>query len=324
MVLHIRRAVLDGKGCGGRPLPGLQTADRTIERAQLFLQDEPVSGTAAAAHSGPPDFIGPESRRNEVLGFADPEAGRPVDLATQITPLLGHRTPHDTDYVTYVWFDALVNYISALEYFTPRTTGWPSLLARRCPSRQEGYPHHARRLLVHHVDGAGAAAPEDHLRPRLVDGGRRKDVQRAAAMSSIRTRWSINSVPMLSIFPAPRSAVRARRGFLAQRSGDDRQREACERHRQPLESHADHDRTVLRRRDSPNEAQLCCQVGTTDRGVGQTAAQQNRNRLQRPCNSGMCCSRSKNSMASAMNTSTKARPGNWRNCQKHNPNCTRC
>ena len=39
-----------------------------------------------------PNFIRPESRRNEVLGFLDnSEARRPLDLPTQIQSLLGHR-----------------------------------------------------------------------------------------------------------------------------------------------------------------------------------------------------------------------------------------
>ena len=38
------------------------------------------------------NFIRPESRRNEVLGFlADPEARRPLDFASQVQTLLGHR-----------------------------------------------------------------------------------------------------------------------------------------------------------------------------------------------------------------------------------------
>src|SRR5213594_2983626 len=65
------------------------------------------------------DFIKPESRRNEVLGFLQ----RPLEDLSISRPKSrlswGIELPFDKDYVTYVWFDALVNYISALEYLTP-------------------------------------------------------------------------------------------------------------------------------------------------------------------------------------------------------------
>ena len=64
-----------------------------------------------------PDFIRPERFRNEVLSFLrepleDLCISRPMARLTWGIPL-----PFDNRYVTYVWFDALINYISAL--------GWP-------------------------------------------------------------------------------------------------------------------------------------------------------------------------------------------------------
>jgi methionyl-tRNA synthetase len=63
-----------------------------------------------------PTFILPESRRNEVLGFlekplADLCISRPKSRLAWGIPF-----PFDTNYVTYVWFDALVNYISIPGY----------------------------------------------------------------------------------------------------------------------------------------------------------------------------------------------------------------
>jgi len=62
-----------------------------------------------------PDFIFPETRRNEVLGFLrrgleDLCVSRPKSRLTWGIPL-----PFDDEYVTYVWFDALLNYVSAVE-----------------------------------------------------------------------------------------------------------------------------------------------------------------------------------------------------------------
>lgn len=63
-----------------------------------------------------PDFIRPEQYRNEVLAFLkepleDLCISRPKARLSWGIPL-----PFDEAYVTYVWFDALINYISALGY----------------------------------------------------------------------------------------------------------------------------------------------------------------------------------------------------------------
>ncbi|MBE9573867.1 MAG: methionine--tRNA ligase, partial [Proteobacteria bacterium] len=63
-----------------------------------------------------PDFIRPERYRNEVMAFLrepleDLCISRPKKRLSWGIPL-----PFDDDYVTYVWFDALINYVSALGY----------------------------------------------------------------------------------------------------------------------------------------------------------------------------------------------------------------
>ncbi len=64
-----------------------------------------------------PHFIRPESRRNEVLGFLTTQKLGDLSISRPKSRLSwGIELPFDHDYVTYVWFDALVNYISALEY----------------------------------------------------------------------------------------------------------------------------------------------------------------------------------------------------------------
>ncbi|MCP9439353.1 MAG: methionine--tRNA ligase [Nitrospira sp.] len=64
-----------------------------------------------------PDFIRPESRRNEVLGFLSSQKLGDLSISRPKARLSwGIELPFDRDYVTYVWFDALVNYLSALEY----------------------------------------------------------------------------------------------------------------------------------------------------------------------------------------------------------------
>ncbi len=63
-----------------------------------------------------PDFIRPERYKNEVLSFLkepleDLCISRPKSRLTW-----GITLPFDENYVTYVWFDALINYVSALGY----------------------------------------------------------------------------------------------------------------------------------------------------------------------------------------------------------------
>ncbi len=63
------------------------------------------------------NFIRPESRRNEVLGFLQTQKLGDLSISRPKSRLSwGIELPFDKDYVTYVWFDALVNYLSALEY----------------------------------------------------------------------------------------------------------------------------------------------------------------------------------------------------------------
>ena len=75
-----------------------------------------------------PNFIQPKFRRNEVLGFLrspleDLCISRPKSRLSW-----GIEMPFDTNYVTYVWFDALINYVSAIGLNTDEKkykTFWP-------------------------------------------------------------------------------------------------------------------------------------------------------------------------------------------------------
>ncbi len=77
-----------------------------------------------------PQFIRPESRRNEVLGFLTTQKLGDLSISRPKSRLSwGIELPFDQEYVTYVWFDALVNYVSALDYLCPtpsRDRYWPA------------------------------------------------------------------------------------------------------------------------------------------------------------------------------------------------------
>ncbi|MFO1460429.1 MAG: methionine--tRNA ligase [Verrucomicrobiota bacterium] len=60
-----------------------------------------------------PEFIEPETRRNEVLGFLKNNTLGDLCISRPASRLAwGIPIPFDPGYVTYVWFDALVNYFS--------------------------------------------------------------------------------------------------------------------------------------------------------------------------------------------------------------------
>jgi methionyl-tRNA synthetase len=75
-----------------------------------------------------PDFIRPETRRNEVLAFV---RGGLRDLSiSRSTFSWGIPVPDDPKHVVYVWLDALANYITALGYGSGDSTKfdkyWPA------------------------------------------------------------------------------------------------------------------------------------------------------------------------------------------------------
>ena len=76
-----------------------------------------------------PDFIRPERYKNEVLAFLR-EPLEDLCISRPKTRLTwGITLPFDENYVTYVWFDALINYITALGYPDAEhfKTFWPAV-----------------------------------------------------------------------------------------------------------------------------------------------------------------------------------------------------
>ena len=72
-----------------------------------------------------PSFVAPDYRRNEVLGFLKHNTLEDLCITRPANRLnWGIPVPFDQNYVTYVWFDALVNYISV-----PAALGDPNVIA---------------------------------------------------------------------------------------------------------------------------------------------------------------------------------------------------
>lgn len=79
-----------------------------------------------------PEFIQPESRMNEVKGFLRKPLGDLCISRPRARMSWGIELPFDSDYVCYVWFDALLNYLTGIGYHPDPakagdwTTWWPA------------------------------------------------------------------------------------------------------------------------------------------------------------------------------------------------------
>lgn len=111
-----------------------------------------------------PRFIQPDFRRNETLGFLQQPLNDLCISRPKSRLSWGIELPFDRDFVTYVWFDALVNYISAIGYLhddekfrrwwpasyhligkdilTTHTVYWPTMLnAMKLPMPETIFAH---------------------------------------------------------------------------------------------------------------------------------------------------------------------------------------
>lgn len=119
---YTERELVDGK------CPDHLTEPASIKEANYFFRMSRYQGWLIDYIQENPEFIRPERYRNEVLSFLkepleDLCISRPKSRLSWGVPL-----PFDKNYVTYVWFDALINYISALGYPDGERFGkfWPS------------------------------------------------------------------------------------------------------------------------------------------------------------------------------------------------------
>ncbi|MGH6946367.1 MAG: methionine--tRNA ligase [Kiloniellales bacterium] len=85
-----------------------------VEEPSYFFKLSEWQDRLLAFYEANPDFIGPDSRRNEVVAFV---RGGLRDLSVSRTTFKwGVPVPDDPDHIMYVWLDALTNYITAVGY----------------------------------------------------------------------------------------------------------------------------------------------------------------------------------------------------------------
>jgi methionyl-tRNA synthetase len=69
-----------------------------------------------------PDFIGPDTRRNEIVSFV--KSGLKDLSVSRTTFDWGVKVPNDPEHVMYVWFDALTNYITGAGFPDETDVHW--------------------------------------------------------------------------------------------------------------------------------------------------------------------------------------------------------
>ncbi len=87
-----------------------------IKEKNYFFKMSKYVGALVAHIEKNPDFIQPESRKNEVLGFLKKEVHDLCISRPKSRLEWGVEIPFDTNYVTYVWFDALLNYATGVGF----------------------------------------------------------------------------------------------------------------------------------------------------------------------------------------------------------------
>ncbi len=110
------------------------THERPLERiaeSSYFFRLSSMQDRLLALYESNPDFIRPETRRNEVMSFV---RGGLNDLSiSRVSVKWGIPVPDDPEHTMYVWFDALSNYITAIGFSNDQFGGeahfqkfWPA------------------------------------------------------------------------------------------------------------------------------------------------------------------------------------------------------
>ena len=101
----------------GAPCPECGRPTETISEENYFFKLSAFEDKLLKLYTENPEFIRPETRRNEVISFV--RSGLRDLSISRSTFKWGIPVPGDPKHVIYVWLDALINYITALGYGQP-------------------------------------------------------------------------------------------------------------------------------------------------------------------------------------------------------------
>ena len=85
-----------------------------VEEESFFFKLSKWENKLLEYYKKNPDFINPQSRKNEVISFV--KSGLKDLSVSRKSITWGIKVPSRKDHIIYVWLDALTNYLSALDY----------------------------------------------------------------------------------------------------------------------------------------------------------------------------------------------------------------
>ena len=199
----------DGQRC---PIHG--TVVEHVTEENYFFRLSRYEDRLLAHYAEHPEAVQPAGKRNEVLGLIKQGL---LDFSISRTSISwGIPLPWDERHVAYVWFDALINYCTAVGYPDDRERFdryWPA-----------NYHLIGKDILRQHavywpamLMAAGEAPPKSRVRARLPPRRRREDEQDArstrsrpptSSPSSASTASATTSSPTSASVPTATSATR--------------------------------------------------------------------------------------------------------------------
>ncbi len=230
---------------GGKLAPSGAPA-QWVEEESYFFKLSAYADKLLAHYEANPDFVTPETYRNEIVAFV--KRGL-ADLSISRTNFdWGVPVPGDPKHVMYVWVDALTNYITATGFPDdgPRAKFWPADAHVIGKDITRFHAIYWPAFLM----SAGLPIAAADRRPRLPVQPRREDVEvgrqrRQPGRSDRRLRRR----PAALFLPA-RGSVRPGRQLFARGDRPAHQRRSRQRSRQSRAALAVDDRQELRRRGS--------------------------------------------------------------------------
>jgi len=93
-----------------------------VEEKSYFFRLSAYQDKLLALYEAQPDFIGPDSRKNEVVSFV--KSGLRDLSISRTTFDWGVKVPGDGEHVMYVWVDALTNYITGVGFPNEGDANW--------------------------------------------------------------------------------------------------------------------------------------------------------------------------------------------------------
>ena len=151
----------------GDPCPTCGRITETVHEENYFFKLSAFQDKLLELYANP-EFIRPETRRNEVISFV--RSGLRDQSISRSTFSWGIPVPDDPKHVIYVWFDALANYITAIGYGSTHAGGAggvQEVLAGRRPHDRQGNRSLPLRLLAGISAGGGIAIAQSDRGARL-------------------------------------------------------------------------------------------------------------------------------------------------------------